>query len=574
MLYESWAAANISLPAGASGEVRLLCPQCASKRRPAHQSERELAVNVEQATWMCHHCGWSGGIARVPGAIKATRKEYEPPRPVPVSVPPTLWENTVAFFQRRGISEATLTSAGVTVANEKCPVCEAEVGHILFPYYRNGAHVNTKHRCGKKHFRMERGAERVLWNIDACAGAETIYVVEGEPDALSLMEIGIPNVVSVPDGAPAPNAKNYASKFAFLESAEDLFAHAKRVVLACDADEPGRLLTDELARRIGPEKCSRVRWGNGIKDANECLVQHGRDELWDRLSHAELYPVEGIFTGLDFVDDLVSFYEHGDDPGTGFGYPRLDEHYRICLGHLSVWVGIPSHGKSTVLDQLLVKLAEDHDWRFALFSPEQQPLSRHQRTLIQQHVGKPIKAGYRERMTVDEMLWANEWAAEHFSYILPEETSIDHILELARTEVYRRGVKGIVIDPWNELEHARPRHMTETEYTGEALIKFRRFARNHDVHLWIVAHPTKMRRVETSNGTEAEPVPNLWDISGSAHFRNKADVGVTVWRDLVNGPHDVVQIHITKMRWEDNGQLGTVRFGYDAASKRLYELGE
>lgn len=572
MLYESWAAANIVLLAGASGEVRLACPQCTSHRRPSHQRERDLAVNVEQGTWTCHHCGWAGGIARVPGAIKSTRPAYEAPRPIPQVVTPTLWENAVAFFAKRGISPHVLAAAGVTAAAEYCPVCAAETGHVLFPYRLDGQHVNTKHRCGKKHFRMEKGAQRVLYNSDNCAGHETIYVVEGEMDALSLMEIGVVNVVSVPDGAPPPNAKNYSSKFSYLESAEDLFTQATRIVLACDADEPGRLLTDELARRIGPEKCSRVRWGEGIKDANECLVQQGRDALWDRLAHAEPYPVEGIYTGLDFEDDLIAFYEHGDDPGVGFGYPTLDEHYRICLGHMSIWVGTPSHGKSTVLDQFLVRLAEREGWRFALFSPEQQPLHRHQRTLIQQHVGKPMSQGPHQRMTLDEVRQANAWASDHFSFILPEETSIDHILTLARVEVYRRGIKGLVIDPWNELEHARPRHQTETEYIGEALIKFRRFARHHNVHLWIVAHPTKMRRED--NGAGKEPIPGLWDISGSANFRNKADVGISVWRDLVNGPADVVEVHITKMRWEDNGQLGLVRFGYDKLSKRLYELGE
>ena len=61
--------------------------------------------------------------------------------------------------------------------------------------------------------------------------------------------------------------------------------------------------------------------------------------------------------------------------------------------------------------------------------------------------------------------------------------------------------------------------------------------------------------------------------AGSANFRNKADIGLSVWRDItLNDPR--VQVHITKVRYQDQGQLGAVQFGYDAPSKRIYEIGK
>jgi len=564
----TWSDLGIDAPANGTGEFRTRCPQCTPTRKPANQRDKDLACNLADGTFYCHHCGWSGGLSSTDWRERS-KPAYAAPRPLPAVSIPTLWESAVQWFAARGIPAEVLVAKGITASQEFCPVCNDAVGHVLFPYYVNGQHINTKHRCGKKHFRMEKGAQRVLYNLDACAETETVVIVEGEMDALSCHVAGYPNTISVPDGAPAPDAGNYQTKFSFLEAAEAFFAQVRTVILATDADAPGQKLMDELARRIGPEKCARVIWPEGIKDANECLVKMGVDALRSRLDGAEFFPVEGIYTGANLTPDLVALYRNGADPGLTFGVPALDDHYRIKPGFVSTVTGIPSHGKSTVLDQLLMWLAVRHDWRFALFSPEQQPLVLHQQQLIEMYTGKPFAEGERPRMSEAEMLVANAWVADRFAFILPEETSIDTILDLARIHIFRTGARGIVIDPWNELEHARPRHQTETEYISDALGKLRRFARLHDIHLWIVAHPTKMRRTDDGD----EPIPTLWDISGSAHFRNKADIGLTVWRDLTKDD-DTVELHVTKMRFLAQGKTGHVRFGFDRASKRLFQIAQ
>lgn len=47
-----------------------------------------------------------------------------------------------------------------------------------------------------------KGAEKVMYGLDDVAGQEEIIIVEGEMDKLALLEAGIANVLSVPDGAP------------------------------------------------------------------------------------------------------------------------------------------------------------------------------------------------------------------------------------------------------------------------------------------------------------------------------------------------------------------------------------
>ena len=101
-----------------------------------------------------------------------------------------------------------------------------------------------------------------------------------------------------------------------------------------------------------------------------------------------------------------------------------------------------------------------------------------------------------------------------------------HMRQVCATQAWccRYGIRGLLIDPYNELDHQRPSHMSETEYVSQMLTKIKRFAQHHDVHVWFVAHPRQMR------DWKGQP-PTMYDISGSAHFINKADNGVVIHRN-------------------------------------------
>lgn len=572
---KGWEDFNILVPGGASGEFDTTCPECSGRRKKAHS--RCLSGNTETGTWLCHHCGWSGGLGTGQrsgssddpyGAPLRAPKVWQPPRPIPEVATPTQWQKAVEWFQTdRGIPESVLVRNQVTVATEYCPVCEEHMSHILFPFYRDGVHVNTKHRCVRKHFRQEKAAERILYGLPDVVGQSTWIWVEGEIDKLALEVAGFTNVVSVPDGAPGPEAKNYSSKFDFLTSAESAINAATKHVIAVDADEPGQALQEELARRIGREKCFRVTWPEGIKDANECLLKSDPWVLPECIGEASPYPVEGVVTVEDLAADLDDLYDNGFDPGVGAGWIKFDRHYRARQGLFTVVTGIASHGKSHFLDAMFVNLAVRHGWTFAICSPENQPLKRHLAGILTTYMGQPFHDGPNPRMSKEDMHRARDWAADHFAFVLPEEPTVDAILDRVKTLVYRMGVKGVVIDPWNELDHSRTERLSDTEYISQCLSKMRRFARHHNIHLWLVAHPTKLKHDENGN----EPVPTLWDISGSAHFRNKCDAGIAVWRDLKNQQAPVV-VHVQKVRFQETGELGMVEFWYDKLTGRYREV--
>jgi len=205
---------------------------------------------------------------------------------------------------------------------------------------------------------MEKGAERILYGLDDVNGTDTCIWVEGEIDKLSVEMAGFTNCLSVPDGAPTPGAKSYSSKFDFLDSAKGTLDAVKTHILICDEDAPGYALTEELSRRLGREKCRRGTFPDGIKDANECLTKVGPWELARVINDADPYPIDGVTTFGELAADLTDLYEHGFDEGIRVGWPKLDQLYRVRTGLMTVITGIPSHGKSGWLDQLLVEISQ------------------------------------------------------------------------------------------------------------------------------------------------------------------------------------------------------------------------
>jgi twinkle protein len=545
-----------------TGQVATTCPECSHTRKK--NKVKCLSVNTDEGVWSCKHCGWSGALNK----YEARRKVYKKPKPIESCDPLAgykLPQKPTEWFKERGITEITLTINKIGYGKVYMPQVEAEVNAIKFPYCRNGELLNIKYRDGQKNFRLEKDCERIFYGLDRYNPGTTI-ICEGEIDKLSFDEAGIPNALSVPDGAPAVDTKNYQNKFDYLESAADLLENVKEIILAVDNDEPGKKLEEELARRLGRERCKRVIWPEGCKDANDVLVKHGKEVLSQCVNNAEPYPIKGIFEARDIFSQIDRLYEHGEIRGEGTGWYDLDKHYTVRPGELTLVVGLPSHGKSSFLDALMVNLTL-RGWCFGVYSPENQPLERHASKLIELYCNKPFSDGLHTRLTKEELGAAKQYLQEYFTFILPnmdDPNTLNTILDLSKAVVLRKGVKGLVIDPWNELDHSRPEGLTETEYISGCLSKLRRFARLYGLHIWLIAHPTKLKKQE--NGLY--PVPTPYDAAGSAHFWNKADNAISVWRDL-NDEKNIVQIHIQKIRFKEVGMPGMIELVYDRTTNKF-----
>jgi len=533
---------GIDLNGRTGEEVKVTCPQCSHTRKKKNYPC--LNVNTLKGAWHCWHCGWSGGLGTgvINRSAPPSRRVYPRPeiRPAPLS------EGAISFFQKRGITTEVLMRNRIALERVWMPQLEEEVQAIAFPYFKGGEIINVKYRDNQKNFRQVAGAQKIVYKYDDISDEQTI-ICEGEMDALAFEVAGLRHAISVPDGAPTPESKNLDAKFDFLD--DERFDHVKQYILAVDADEPGRKLEDELARRLGREKCLRVQWPEGCKDANEVLLQYGPEGLRHLIEDAKQFPVEGVFSIADIEEDINYMLEFGMVKGEPTGWESVTGLYTPAPGQWTLVTGIPSMGKSEWLDALAVNIAENAGWSFGVCSPENQPISWHAAKLIEKRMGERLVAGRVNQQRFHE---AKAWVNEHFHFIMPEEPSLDSVLAKAKVLVRRHGMKGLIIDPYNELDHTKRKDgVSETEYVSTFLTQLRKFARDNQIHVWLVAHPAKLMK----DNKGIYPVPDGYTVSGSAHFYNKADNIIAVHRDTSN-PQAPTEVHVQKIRSRWLGKRG------------------
>lgn len=598
------------VPTGTTGSHKTICPRCEGGR--GKEFCLSITVETDGVVWKCHRakCGWTGGwkepkhdrpanggyrragaaAGRSPHA-GASSRAGGPQRPAQAQLDATpepqipalgvLSTEMTNWFAKRGISEETLMWAHVQSCRRWVPGAGgnpkgAEVDCIAFPYKLPGGKVvNVKFRSSDKRFTQVKNGQKVLWGLERInlSEGDALVIVEGEIDALSVIESGWTNVVSVPDGAPEKLKDEVTEddkKFSYLGNSADYLDGFKRIILAVDSDGPGTVLREELARRFGREKCWVVEWPEGIKDANEALLAYGPDYVRLAIEKAQPYPIAGIYRVADYADEVKRIYLHGRGRGLSTGWQALDRFYTVRGGEMTVVTGTPNEGKSEWVDALMMNLAVNHHWHHAVCSFENPP-TEHLIKLAEKYAGMPFFEGPSPRMSHGDLDTTLAWLNERYHFLRAEDETptLDWLLEKARAAVLRYGVKGMVIDPYNEIDHKRPAGMTETEYISHMLSEVKRFVQGHGVHLWFVAHPIKPRTDKDGN---PQPV-NLYDIAGSAHWVNKTDNGIVV-RRIRDREHEnayQAEIQVKKIRFKAVGRPGNVTLDYDRLTGRYSE---
>jgi twinkle protein len=468
-----------------------------------------------------------------------------------------------------------------------------ENGPILcWPYFEHDAEVNTKYRWaqdGIRMFQQRKGAAKTVFNANVLldeenllrleCGQESLIWTEGEFDCQAAKESGFFSVISVPDGAPPARDKNGKlihvpdddrdidpeddNKFAFMSRLMEPLMRVKSHIIAVDGDEPGNRLAKELVRRIGPAKCFWVEYPQdevvpdkkkkgklrACKDLNEVKKYLGVEAVRDMIDNAKPWPVKGLFRLSDYPElEIPEMVELGLSK-------ELDDKMKFYQGQFIVCTGIPNVGKSTFINQVSVILAERHKWPVAIFSGEKavKPFLAHE--LMTAFLKKE-----RAAWTFEDKQRAEAFVERYYQFIDYDDTSDDEItvkfvLDKAATAVFRDGVKLLVIDPWNELEHNRPGQLSLTEYVGKAIKEIKRFAKQFGCAVCVVAHPTKL---------DGKTVPGLYNISDSAHWANKPDLGIVVHAARPDEAPNERQIIIPKVRLKRiAGNTGIVDLGFD-----------
>lgn len=562
--FDSWEAAGINMSeiGSSMGNKKVTCPKC--KERGESHGDKDLSIHITNGYGKCHKCSWRVYIAeeneKLLGDDSPSRKFVIPEKYNFKKIT----QPTIDYLVSRGITKEVIERHKITDYRLD--------GWFCYNYFDklDKPPLNFKARnIREKDFRQQGGAENILYKIYDLREKSVVGITEGEPDALSWEVAGKEFFASLPLGAPNPEDEHVDKKLASITRDFDVFENADLIYISVDADKNGKFLEKLLIKKFGAEKCKLVRYPEGLKDANEVLKKFGPELgpeiLNECFDNAEDAKEDGIYTVSDCESDLWSDFENGTSHGETTRIPELDKHLTFKTGNVYTWTGYTNEGKSEFIRYLHVIKSAFDDWKHAWYPPENLPLKNFYGKIIHTYIGKSIDKRYSGVMNDDEFSKGIEFVRDHFYVIDPEVPTVESILEKAVYLIRRYGVKTVVLDPYNQIDH----DVREGEhlYIAKFFSKLKAIARRYDVIVFVIMHQTTPK-VEAGKNYDK---PNKYRVKGGGTAADKSDVmGYTQRPEFNLDTQDrrVVCGTLKIREKEIIGYEGEVEFMYSPASGR------
>jgi len=521
-----------------AGKSQGTCPLCSADRKPENRKAKCASYDWERGLGTCHNCNTSFQLHTYQRKGASEKIYVRPEQPETLYTP--VQTKVEEWFSTRGISNKTLQDLRVIEGPEFMPQTGKTENTIQFNYFMGDQLINVKYRDGRKNFKLYKGAEKIFYNINSIVGYDSCIIVEGEMDVLAMHEAGIKNVISVPNGATL-NSNNLD----YLDNCIDYFEDKEKVVLAVDADDPGQALKQEFIRRLGAEVCHLVDFED-CKDANDYLIKYGAEKLRHVIDRAKQVPLEGVSTLRDIEDELVDFVKNGFKPGYQIGIENFDKIFSTYTGQFITVTGIPSSGKSDFVDQMCVGYNKNYGWKTAFASPENQPTYLHAHKLM-----RKVWMDMPDASDIGNDRWntVTDHVNDNFFFIDMDKYSLEAVLRKGAELVKRKGIKCLVIDPFNKVRDVNANSDDVNRYTLEYLQKIEVFAKKFDVLVIVVAHPTKMYKDKDGKIEE----PTMYNIKGGGEWYDASYHGLLVHRDY---EAKTVKAKVLKVKFQNLGENG------------------
>ena len=519
------------------GKAQGICPLCSSDRKSQKQKLKCASYDWQTGLGTCHNCDTTFQLHTYQRKGNSL-KEYT--RPLEQSIAPIESTKIEKWFDSRGISVKTLKTLKVSEGQEWMPQTNKLENTIKFNYFIGNELINIKYRDARKNFKLFKGAEKIFYNINSVANYTNCVIVEGEMDVLSFHEAGVFNTISVPNGATL-NSNNLD----YLDNCIDYLDNKEKIILAVDKDEAGQALQQELIRRLGAEVCFIIDF-NDCKDANEYLLKYGTKGLSKLVQQAKAVPLENVTTFNDIEGEITDFVQNGFKKGYQIGLENFDNIFSTYTGQFITVTGIPSSGKSDFVDQMVVGYNQKYEWKTAFASPENAPTFLHAHKLM-----RKVWQDMPHKSDIGGAKW-NSIAGhvnDNFFFIDMERYTLESVLKKGAELVKRKGIKCLVIDPFNKVRDVDCKTEDVNRYTMEYLTKIEIFAKKYDVLVIVVAHPTKMYKDKDGKIEE----PTMYNIKGGGEWYDASYHGLLVHRDYDN---KTVKAKVLKVKFQNLGENG------------------
>lgn len=275
-------------------------------------------------------------------------------------------------------------------------------------------------------------------------------------------------------------------------------------------------------------------------------------------------------------ESLISHYHSGFEPGETTHFPSLDRHFKLMRKNVVVWHGIGNHGKSTLAYQIALLKSVYCGYKWAVFSPEQDPPDYFYDDLIHMYLGKPSAKTMMNRCSEEEYMRGMEFISKHFFYVYPdsERPTPDYIFRIFKYLVDKKQVDGCILDPFNQLDHDWDSSKRDDKYLSTFLSTCKRFASQNEIFFWIVAHPKgDLKKLKDAQDYER---PNVYNLAGGGMWVSKADDIVNIHRPYYYSDPQNTTTEITSQKIKKQKQCGipgTVIFNFDRFTNRFYSMG-
>ena len=536
-----------------SGKEAIRCPKCDDVR--TDKRDKSLKIDHNSGIGKCFYCE---ALTFRESNLDKQQTKY--------TYPVQEWKNYTQLsdkmvkycWSERMISQNTLNHFDITEEQIYFPQHQSKKNSITFNYFEGEILVNKKYRSADKKFTQHTGGKPIFYNINSIIGFDKVYIVEGEFDVLAMYEAGYKNVISLPNGANDNDD--------YWINSEKYLKEIKHFVIGTDTDEKGIDTRNKIAHRLGRFRCTFIEWVG--KDANDDLKT---SQIKESVNNEKRFPIGGTFNTFDLLDDTLRLYNDGM-PKTIFPknemFKGFENDFSIMMGQLTVVTGIPSHGKSSFVDWYALNLANDYNYKLSIFSPEHNPLGLYNSKYASLSIGKPFFG--KNRMSEKELLEYTEWSKEKLYFTTSEESITsdwDWLLEKFKEQMFTYGINMFIIDAWNKV--LMPKGFQGKDGIDQILTRLTSFCIQYNVHVFLVAHPTKMKKHEKTGKYD---IPDLYSVSGSSDFRNQTHNGLCVYREFGNDVEAGYTMVINlKTKYDFQGKItSSTKFNWNNDNRRFY----
>lgn len=470
------------------------CPYCGKEKH-------KFSINYERGLFQCF-----SGSCREVGSIGKLYKKYGlidragyNPKIVDIKeYCRNISKNAVDFLSSRGITEKT-------VKHNFFDIMSTVNDEISFIYRKKfDVHSIKVRNIKEKRFSGKKLKDLTLWKLDFCDNTKPLIICEGELDQLSFEEQGIYNAVSVPTGA---------SSLSWIDTDYEELEKYKTIILALDNDVAGEKAVKEIVKRLPEEtEIKRINFLD-YKDANEILM--AGLELKDFVNNAVILEEE-------YYKKLSEIDQHKEQIKFSTGSKAINRMIGgLRVGELTIWSGRGGSGKSTVLNQMALTVAEQGN-RVLIYSPELTDTQYKNWTTRQMipkdHTGflekvyDQIEEEYKffvKKNLSDKM---SIWLDKYFNYISSGVKLNDkELLKIIIKDIKKYNSKFIIIDNLMKINFENTTDIYESQkvFVSELSEISKRF----NVCINLVAHPKKHDPYN----------PDQYDIAGTSNMPNLVD---------------------------------------------------